>query len=141
MTTLRIRPIRTEKDYDDALKVIDEVFDAPEGSEEADLRDVLAVLIERYEEEHYKIDFPDPIEAIKTRMEDLGLFQKNLIPYIGSASKVSEVLSRKRPLSLRMIRSLHDALNIPTDVLLQEVGTDLPEAPPGIDPKQFPVSR
>jgi len=60
MTTLRIRPIRTEKDYDDALKVIDEVFDAPEGSEEADLRDVLAVLIERYEEEHYKIDSPDP---------------------------------------------------------------------------------
>lgn len=141
MTTSRIRPIRTEQDYDDALKMIEAVFDAPEGSEEADLRDVLAVLIERYEDEHYPIDLPDPIEAIKARMDDLGLSQKDLVPFFGSASKVSEVLSRKRPLSIRMIRALHAGLSIPTDVLLQENGAQLPDLPEGMDPARFPVNE
>lgn len=141
MTTARIRPIRTEQDYDDALKMIEEVFDAPEGSEEADRRDVLAVLIERYEDEHYPIDLPDPIEAIKARMDDLDLSQRDLVPYIGSASKVSEVLSRKRPLSIRMIRALHAGLGIPTDVLLQECGAQLPDLPEGMDPAKFPVNE
>jgi HTH-type transcriptional regulator/antitoxin HigA len=113
-----VRPIRTDRDYEDALKQIDMLLDAKEGTEEADARDVLAVLIEDYEEQHYPIDPPDPVEAIKFRMDQQGLSQKDLVPIIGSKSKVSEVLSKRRPLSLPMIRALNRDLGIPADVLL-----------------------
>lgn len=113
-----LRPIKSELDYVDALSTLEEVFDAAEGTPEADERDVLAILIEKYEDEHYSIDLPDPIEAIKFRMEQADLSRQDLVPLIGSKSKVSEVLSGKRALSLRMIRALRKHLNIPADVLL-----------------------
>ena len=113
-----LRPIKSERDYIDALNTLEKVFDAAEGTPGADKRDVLSVLIEKYEDEHYSIDLPDPIEAIKFRMEQAGLSQQDLVPLIGSKSKVSEVLSGKRPLSLRMIRALRKQLDIPADVLL-----------------------
>lgn len=118
-----IKPIRTDIDYEQALEQLDAIFDAEEGSQEADLRDVLVVLIEDYENEHYAVDLPDPVEALKFRMEQQGLTQKDLVPLIGSRSKVSEVLSRKRRLSLRMIRALHQELGIPAEVLLQDSRT------------------
>ena len=115
-----IKPIRSDSDYERALEQLDALFDAEEGTEEADLRDVLVVLLEDYEDEHYAVDLPDPVEALKFRMEQQGLTQKDLIPLIGSRSKVSEVLSRKRRFSLSMIRALHRELGIPAEVLLQK---------------------
>ena len=114
-----IKPIRNEKDYAPALKYLDSVFGVKNGTREADNRDVVTILIEKYEEEHYPIDIPDPIDAIKFRMEQAGLTQKDLIPYIGSRSKVSEVLSGKRELTLKMIRALNRHLAIPAEVLLK----------------------
>jgi len=123
-----IKPIRTDIDYEHALEQLDAIFDAEEGSQEADLRDVLVVLIEDYENEHYAVDLPDPVEALKFRMEQQGLTQKDLVPLIGSRSKVSEVLSRKRRFSLAMIRALHHELGIPAEVLLQDSRTSEVEA-------------
>jgi HTH-type transcriptional regulator/antitoxin HigA len=123
-----IKPIRTDTDYEQALEQLDAIFDAEEGSQEADLRDVLVVLIEDYENEHYAVDLPDPVEALKFRMEQQGLTQKDLVPLIGSRSKVSEVLSRKRRFSLSMIRALHQELGIPAEVLLQDSRTSEVEA-------------
>ena len=123
-----IKPIRTDIDYEQALEQLDTIFDAEEGSQEADLRDVLVVLIEDYENEHYAVDLPDPVEALKFRMEQQGLTQKDLVPMIGSRSKVSEVLSRKRRFSLPMIRALHQELGIPAEVLLQDSRTSEVEA-------------
>ncbi len=115
-----IKPIRSESDYEEALERLDNLFHAEEGSEEADLRDVLVVLLEDYEEEHYAVDLPDPVEALKFRMEQQGLTRKDLVPLIGSRSKVSEVLSRTRRFSLSMVRALHRELGIPAEVLLQD---------------------
>jgi len=114
-----IKPIKSETDYEDALTYLYAVMDADEGSQDADTRDVLVVLIENYEDRNYPIQLPDPVDAIKFRMDQAGLIQKDLIPYIGSRSKVSEVLSGKRNLSLRMIRSLHRHLGIPLEVLFR----------------------
>lgn len=116
----QLKPIRNEEDYEKALEVMNQVFDAEEGTPEADVRDVLAVLIEDYEDKHYEIDVPDPITALKFRMEQAGLTQKDLVPLLGSRSKVSEVLSGKRELSLRMIRALHSHLGIPAEVLISD---------------------
>src|SRR5512140_2606352 len=102
-----LKVIRTEAEYSAAIKRFEELLDAQPGQPGYDERDVLAVLIERYEEEHFPIDMPDPIEAIKFRMEQSGLSQKDLVPYLGSRSRVSEVLSGKRELTLSMIRSLN----------------------------------
>ncbi len=115
-----LKPIKSENDYAEALKLMDQVFSAEEGTPEADVRDVLAVLIEDYEDKHYEIDVPDPITALKFRMEQTGLTQKDLVPLLGSRSKVSEVLSGKRDLSLRMIRALHNHLGIPAEVLISD---------------------
>jgi HTH-type transcriptional regulator/antitoxin HigA len=115
-----IKPIKSETDYENALTFLYGVMDADDGSQDADTRDVLVVLIEDYEERNYPIQLPDPVDAIKFRMDQAGLIQKDLIPYIGSRSKVSEVLSGKRNLSLRMIRSLHRHLGISLNVLIQE---------------------
>lgn len=114
-----IKPIRTETDYDETLKEIDKLWGAEMGTPEGDKLDVLITLVEAYEETHYPIPVPDPIEAILHHMESQGLTRHDLEPYIGSRARVSELLNRKRPLSLPMIRRLQKGLGISADVLVQ----------------------
>lgn len=134
----RIRPIRTEQDYDAALARVETLMEAVRTEDEDDELDVLATLIELYEDARFPMDAPDPIAAIKFRMEQLGKSQSDLAPILGSRSKVSEVLSGKRELTLKMIRALHEHLQIPADVLIREGGT-LPTAPVGIDIERLPL--
>lgn len=115
---MNIKPIRTEEDYTAAMVRIDELWGAEIGSPDGDELDVLAVLIGKYEDEHYPMPPSDPIEAIKFRMDQQGLTPRDLEPYIGSSGRVSEVLNRKRKLSLAMIKRLHDGLRIPYESLL-----------------------
>jgi HTH-type transcriptional regulator/antitoxin HigA len=116
---MNLKPIKTKKDYQQALDRLELIFDAKKGTEEGDELEILGILIDQYENEHFPIDLPDPIEAIKFRMEQLGYTQTDLAKVVGLKSRASEILSRKRKLSLDMIRQLHDKLNIPTDVLIQ----------------------
>ena len=116
---MRLKPIKTKKDYQQALQLLDEIFDARKGTPEGDELEILGMLIEQYENEKFPIDLPDPVEAIKFRMEQLGYSQRDLAKVVGLKSRASEILSRKRKLSLDMIRQLHAQLNIPTDVLIQ----------------------
>lgn len=116
---MNIKPIKNEDDYNEALERLEVIFDAAEGTAESDELQILGMLIENYENEHFAIDLPDPIEAIKFRMEQLGYTQADLAGIIGLKSRASEILNRKRKLSLTMIRQLHEKLNIPTDVLIQ----------------------
>jgi HTH-type transcriptional regulator/antitoxin HigA len=116
---MNIHLIKTEENYNQALKRLDEIFDAKKGTEEGDELELLGLLIEQYENEHFPIDLPDPIEAIKFRMEQLGYNQNDLAKIIGFKSRASEILNKKRKLSLEMIRLIHTSLNIPTDVLIQ----------------------
>ena len=111
--------IKTEEDYENALARIDEIFDAKPDTSEGDELELLVTLVEFYENNRFPIETPSPVEAIKFRMEQQNLMQKDLVPFIGSKSKVSEVLSGKRLLSLAMIRSLNKNLNIPAEVLIQ----------------------
>jgi HTH-type transcriptional regulator/antitoxin HigA len=121
---MKPRIIRTEKDYEVALKHMESLKDAaPDSAEEEDL-ELWSLLVDRYEQEHFPIENPDPVEAIKFRMDQLGLKQKDLTQFIPNKSKVSEVLNHKRPLSLSMIRALHQNLGIPAEVLVRE-------SPPG----------
>jgi HTH-type transcriptional regulator/antitoxin HigA len=122
-----IKPIRTEADYDDMLRKIEALFEAEPETPEGDELEVLVTLVEAYEEKHYEIPPPDPIDAIEYHMERLGLSRRDLEPYIGSRARVSEILNRKRPLSLRMIRKLGAGLNIPASILIQEYALDLPK--------------
>lgn len=117
---MNIKVIKTGIEYEEALERLEVIFDAKAGTVEGDELEVLSILIEQYEKAHYPIDFPDPIEAIKFRMEQLGLQQKDLVEIIGFKSRVSEVMNYKRKLTLEMIRSLHKRLSIPTNVLIQE---------------------
>jgi HTH-type transcriptional regulator/antitoxin HigA len=136
---MKIKLIRTEEDYQQALERLEELIDAaPDSSEEEEL-DLLSFLIDHYEEEHFPIDLPDPVEAIKFRMEQQGLTRKDLVAYIGSQSKVSEVLNHKRSLSLSMIRALHEGLDIPAEVLLRESGGQFEEK--CYDPAEFPMKE
>lgn len=112
--------IKTEKDYQKALKRLEVIFDAKKGSKDGDELELLSLLIDSYEKEKFPVDLPDPIEAIKFRMEQLGYKQKDLAEAMGLKSRVSEVLNRKRKLTLDMIRKLHDVLGIPTEVLVKE---------------------
>ena len=114
--------IKTEADYDAALARIEEIFDAKSGTQEGNELELLTTLVELYEDKAFPIDLPDPIEAIRFRMEQQGLRAKDLVRHIGSPGKVSEVLSGKRPLSLAMIRNLVNGLDIPAEVLLQKPG-------------------
>lgn len=114
-----IRPIRTEEDYDTALAEIDSLLGASYGSPEGDRLDVLVTLVEAYEHKHYPIEPPDPIEAILHQMESQGLTRRDLEPLLGSRGRVSEILNRKRPLSIEMIRKLQVGLGISADVLVQ----------------------
>ncbi|MBK6643242.1 MAG: helix-turn-helix domain-containing protein [Bacteroidia bacterium] len=112
--------IKTEKDYQLALKRLEVIFDSKKGSKNGDELELLSLLIDNYEKEKFPIDLPDPIEAIKFRMEQLGYSQKDLTEVIGLKSRVSEILNRKRKLTLDMIRKLHEVLGIPTEVLVRE---------------------
>jgi HTH-type transcriptional regulator / antitoxin HigA len=114
-----IKPIKREADYERALRRVEELWDSPEGSAESDELEILATLIEAYEREHYPIDLPDPIEAIKFRLEQTGKDPRALIGIIGQRTRVYEVMRGKRPLSLNMIRTLHEKLDIPAEVLIQ----------------------
>ena len=116
---MNIKPIKTEKDYQKALQRLEVVFDAKNGTAEGDELELIGILISQYENEHFPIDLPDPVEAIKFRMEQLDYNQNDLARVIGLKSRVSEILNRKRKLSLDMIRKLHEVLHIPTDVLIQ----------------------
>jgi HTH-type transcriptional regulator/antitoxin HigA len=133
--------IKTEEDYQIALSRIDELMDAEPNTPEGDELELLVTLVELYEDKKYPIDIPDAIEAIKFRMEQLSLNQQALVPFIGSKSKVSEVLNRKRTLSLSMMRALHKGLDIPAEILLQEQGQDFPEDIPEIDWTSFPINE
>ena len=117
---MEIKPIRTETEYEEALAQIDAIFDAQFGTPEGDLLELLTILVEAYEEEHYPISPPDPIEAIEFHMERLGLTRRDLEKYIGSRGRVSEILNRRRPLTLDMIRRLQKGLGIPAEILLQQ---------------------
>ena len=112
-----IKPIKTEADYNTALKSIDKLWDASYGSPEGNMLDVLVTLVETYEEEHYPIPETDPVDAILHYMESRGLSEQDLIPYLGSRSCVSDILNRQLTLSLDMIRKLHKGLGIPADIL------------------------
>ena len=116
---MEIKPIKTEADYNQALKRLDQIFDAKPGTAEGDELEVLGILVDRYENEHFPIGMPDPIEAIKFRMEQLGYNQNDLAKVVGLKSRASEILNKKRKLSLEMIRSLHEKMKIPTEVLIQ----------------------
>lgn len=116
---MTIKPIRNEKDYLAAMKRLELIFDAKPNSKEGDELEILGMLIEKYEQEKYPIEFPDPIEAIKFRMEQLGYSQSDLATVVGLKSRASEILNKKRKLTLEMIRNLHETLNIPTNVLIQ----------------------
>jgi len=133
--------IKNEADYDAALERVDCIFDAKRGTPEGDELELLVTLIELYEEDAYPMALPDPVTAIKFRMEQQGLKQKDLIPFFGSESKVSEVLSGKRPLSLTMIRRLVNDLGIPAEVLLQEQGAQLSDEKQVQEASRFPVSE
>ena len=113
-----IQPIKTEADYDRALAEINALWGAEPDTLEGDRLDILMTLVEAYETRHHSIDPPDPVDAILFRMEQQGLTRKDLEPILGSRSRVSEVLNRKRTLSLEMIRSLHKRLNIPLESLV-----------------------
>jgi HTH-type transcriptional regulator/antitoxin HigA len=116
---MEIRPIKTEADYEAALEEIERLFDVRPDTPEGDRLEVLVMLVEAYEEKHYAIPLPDPIEAIQYHIESRGLTRRDLEAYIGSRGRVSEILNRKRPLSIEMIRRLHAGLGIPAEVLIQ----------------------
>ncbi len=116
---MNIKPIKTEADYKRVLKRIDKIMDAELNTPKGDELDILATLVEKYEKEHYPISDPDPIEAIKFRMDQMGYTQKDLAKALGLKSRASEILNRKRKLTLAMIRKLHTTLNIPAEILVK----------------------
>mgnify|MGYP002867529886 CR=1 FL=1 len=115
---MNIRAIKTEEDYNEALQRLEEIFHAPPDSTEGDEAEVLSILIEKYEEENYPIEAPDPIEAILFRMEQMNMTKKDLADVLGYKSRVSEIFNKKRKLNINMIRKLHDKLNIPYESLI-----------------------
>lgn len=117
---MNIKPIRTESDYRVTLKEVEGLMSAEKHTSEGEKLDVLVTLIEAYESQHYPLEFPDPIEAIKFEMEQKGLTAKDLEPMIGKRNRVYEILNRKRSLTLNMIRCLHEKLGIPVESLIKE---------------------
>jgi HTH-type transcriptional regulator/antitoxin HigA len=117
---MEIKPIRTKADYRTVLKEIETLMSARAGTREGERLDILVTLVEAYEKKHYRFDLPDPVEAIKFRMEQMALGPKDLVPMIGQINRVYEVLNRKRPLTLQMIRRLHRKLGIPAESLIKE---------------------
>jgi HTH-type transcriptional regulator / antitoxin HigA len=123
---MKIKPVRTKADYERALREIERMWGAKEGTPQGNQLDVLATLVEAYERKHFPIDPPDPIEAIRFRLEQQGLDHRALIGVIGGRSRVHEVMHRQRALSLAMIRRLHERFGIPAEVLIRAVGTRRP---------------
>jgi HTH-type transcriptional regulator / antitoxin HigA len=121
---VEIKPIRTEADYEAALAAIEQLWGAPAGTPEGDRLDVLATLVDAYEAARHPIDPPDPIAAIAFRMEQQGLEARDLAPIIGSISEVTEILQRRRPLSLEMIRRLHEHFDIAAEILIRPIRQD-----------------
>ncbi len=119
-----LKPIKTERDHAEAMAEIERLWGAPAGTPEGDRLDVLATLVDAYEAEHHPIDPPDPVDAIKFRMEQQGLSRKDLEPIIGTRTRVAEILNRRRNLSITMIRRLHEALEISADVLIRPTRSD-----------------
>lgn len=117
--TAELKPIRTEADYEAALAEVERLWGAKSGTPEGDRLDVLATLIDAYEAKHYPMDPPDPVEAIRFRMEQQGLTRKDLEPMIGPRNRVADVMNRKRGLSIEMIRQLHERLGISAEVLIR----------------------
>jgi HTH-type transcriptional regulator/antitoxin HigA len=117
---ITVRPIRSEEDYEAALSAIDALMDASPGTAEGDRLDVLVTLVEAYEDRHWPIDTPDPVDAIRIRMEQKNLRRRDLEPMIGSRARVSEILSRKRALTLPMIRRLSEGLDLDAAILIRE---------------------
>ena len=130
---MEIKPIKTEADYEVALKEIERLFDAEPGTPEGDRLEILATLVEAYEDEYYALPAPDPVEAILYYMESRGLTRADLEPYIGSRARVSEILNRRRPLTLAMIQRLNQ-LGIPAEALIQpyKVATGSSRSRPGV---------
>lgn len=116
---MKLKPIKTENDYNQALQRLEKIFDAKPGTKEGDELEILGILIDNYEKEHFPIELPDPIEAIKFRMEQLDFSKNDFAEVIGLKSRASEILNKKRKLSLEMIRKLSEKLNIPSEVLIQ----------------------
>lgn len=137
---MKIHPIRNDTDYQNALNQIESLMDAEAGTEEANSLEVLSTLVEEYERRHFPLEAPSPLAAIRFRMEQQGLGARDLIPYIGSRAKVSEVLSGKQPLTLSMIRALHAGLGIPADILLGQGGATLPDAVDAPDWGRYPLA-
>ena len=127
---MEINPIRTESDYAVAMRRIERVWGAAPGTPEGDELEVLVTLAESYERQHYPIDLPDPVEAIKFRLEQEGKDYRALIGVIGQRTRVYEVMRRARPLSLNMIRKLHSQLEIPAEVLIQPARKPARRTPP-----------
>ncbi|HEV7398370.1 MAG TPA: transcriptional regulator [Pyrinomonadaceae bacterium] len=117
---MEIKPIKNNRDYRAALNEIDRLMDAQPNSMEGDRLDVLVTLVEAWEEKHWPIELPDPVEAILFAMDQRGLSRRDLEPFIGSRARVAEILNHKRPLTLPMIRRLHDGLGIPAEALIGE---------------------
>ncbi len=115
---MEIKPIKTKKDYEKSLERLEVIFDANSNSKEGDEAEILSMLIDNYENKHYPIDAPDPIEAIKIRMEEMNLKQKDLVGVIGGKSRVSEILNKKKKLTVEMIRELEKILHISASVLV-----------------------
>jgi HTH-type transcriptional regulator / antitoxin HigA len=139
MSMSKIKPIRSEADYDAALARIDTLMGAEPGTPEGDELDVLADLVEHYEEKHVPMGFPSPLAAIEFRLEQAGLTPRDLIPFIGSRAKVSEVLSGKRSLTMPMARALHEHFGIPAAVLLQQPGADFDSGLETLEWDRFPL--
>ena len=138
-----LKVLKTVEEYERALAEAGRLvaLDPDAATPEADELELLTLLITKYEDEHFPIRKPTPVEAIRFRMEQQGLSQGDLVPFFGSRSRVSEVLNGRRPLTLRMIRALHENLGIPADVLLQEPGATLPEEVTGIEWGKFPLKE
>lgn len=117
---MKLKLLKTDKDYRKALKRLDEIFNAKTGTPESDEADVLGLLVDEYEKKYFPIDAPDPIEAIKIRMEEMDLKQKDLIGIIGGKSRVSEILNRKKKLTVEMVRSLAARLNLSAQLLITD---------------------
>lgn len=117
---MEIKPIHNEKDYQQALERLGVIFDSKKGTKTGDELEILSILIDKYEKENFPIELPDPIEAIKFRMEQMGMKQKDLADLVGFKSRVSEILNKRRKLTLEMIRKISQTLDIPTEVLVQD---------------------
>jgi len=117
---MNVKVIKSEKEYNQALERLDIVFDAPADTPEGDEAELLVILIEKYEDENFPFEAPDPIEAIKFRMEQMNMKKKDLAAVLGYRSRVTEILNKRRKLSLKMIRNLHEKLNIPYESLIQD---------------------